>query len=66
MKAHNCYSCNKENLTKDEIGLSKKLLGADKKFFYCLECLAEQLEVDTEYLIEMIINYRDGGCTLFQ
>ena len=65
MKNIICYSCNKENLTKDEIGLSKKFLGREKKVFYCLECLAEHLEVEIEYLIEKIKSFRDEGCSLF-
>lgn len=40
-----CYVCGKEHLSKDEIGITKKLLGKNEKKMYCLSCLAERLEV---------------------
>lgn len=61
----NCYVCGKENLSKNEIGLTKKLLDKNSKRFYCLDCLAEYLEVDTEFLLEKIEEFKTQGCTLF-
>ena len=40
-----CYVCGKNPISKDEIGLTKKLIGKDSKKFYCLNCLADYLEV---------------------
>ncbi len=60
-----CYVCGKENLSKDEIGLTKKLLSKNAKTYYCLDCLAEYLEVDTLFLIEKIEEFRAQGCDLF-
>ena len=60
-----CYVCGKENLSKNEIGLTKKLLSKNTKNYYCLDCLAEYLEVDTEFLIEKIAEYKAQGCKLF-
>jgi len=60
-----CYVCGKENLSKNEIGLTKKLLSKNTKVFYCLDCLADYLEVDAEYLIEKIEEYKMQGCDLF-
>ena len=49
-----CYVCGKEELSKNEIGLTRKLLDKASKRFYCLDCLAEYLEVDTEFLLVKI------------
>lgn len=65
MKDKVCYVCNKENLSKNEIGLTKKLLSRDAKINYCLDCLAEYLEVDIEFLLEKIEEFKDQGCELF-
>lgn len=60
-----CYVCGKDNLRKDEIGLTKKLLDKNAAYFYCIDCLAEQLEVDTEFLLAKIEDFKEQGCTLF-
>lgn len=60
-----CYVCGKENLSKNEIGLTKKLLSKDAKTYYCLDCLAEYLEVDLEFLKEKIAEFKAQGCELF-
>jgi biotin operon repressor len=60
-----CYICEKESLTKDEIGLIKKLLDKNSKRFYCINCLAEYLEVDTEILLAKIEEFKEQGCSLF-
>lgn len=65
MKGKVCYVCGKDNLNKDEIGLTKKLLNKDAKTYYCLNCLAEYLEVDTELLIEKVEEFKAQGCDLF-
>ena len=65
MKKKNCYSCEKETLSKNEIALTKKLLDKDSKRFYCLDCLAEYLEVDTEFLLAKIEEFKEQGCDLF-
>jgi len=60
-----CYVCGKVNLSKNEIGLAKKLLERNTKHFYCLDCLAEYLEVDTEFLLERVDEFKTQGCILF-
>lgn len=60
-----CYACGKENLSKNEIGLTKKLLSKNAKTYYCLDCLAEYLEVDSVFLIEKIEEFKVQGCDLF-
>ena len=62
----NCYVCGKENLSKDEVGLTKKLIGKKTNKFYCIPCLAEYLEVTEEELLDKIEEFKNEGCTLFQ
>lgn len=61
-----CYVCGKQELSKDEIGITKKLLGKNSKQFYCLSCLAEYLEVTEDELKDKIEEFKDEGCTLFK
>lgn len=61
-----CCSCGKENLTKDEIGLTKKLINKKAVSFYCIDCLAEYLEVTTDELLDKIEEFKEEGCTLFK
>lgn len=60
-----CYICEKEALNKNEIGLTKRLLDKDSKRFYCLDCLADCLEVDIEFLLAKIEEFKEQGCKLF-
>lgn len=61
-----CYVCGKNDLSKDEIGLTKKLIDKEAKVFYCIECLAEQLEVTVEELENKLADFKAEGCTLFK
>lgn len=61
-----CYICGKTSLTKDEIGLTKKLINNKATSFYCIDCLAEYLEVTTEELEAKIEEFKEEGCTLFK
>ena len=65
MTAKKCYVCGKTPLTKNEIGLSKKLIGKKTEKFYCIDCLAEYLEVTTEELLAKIEEFKNEGCKLF-
>lgn len=60
-----CYVCEKE-LSRNEIGLTKKLLDKKTNNFYCLACLAEYLEVTEEELLAKIEEFKEEGCTLFK
>ena len=60
-----CCECDKV-LNKDEIGISKKLLGRDNRELFCLGCLAEYLDVTTDDLLEKIEQFKEEGCRLFQ
>ena len=66
MKHETCKSCYKEPLSKDEIGLCKKLLGDDDDGFLCVECLASYLECTVENLLDKVEEFKDEGCELFQ
>lgn len=59
-----CCECDKA-LKKDEVALSKKLLGTDIEDFYCLDCLASYLECSTDDLRIKIQEFKEEGCTLF-
>ena len=59
MKKITCIACGKESLVRNEIGINKKLLGESIAHFYCLDCLAEYLEVTEEFLEECIECYRN-------
>lgn len=55
-----------QNLTKNTIGINKKLLGEDIDDFYCISCLAEYLEVTEDDLNDKIEEFREEGCKLFE
>ena len=66
MDERKCYVCGKTPLTKDEIGLTKKLINKKAASFYCLSCLAEYLEVTEEELLAKVEEFKNEGCTLFK
>jgi len=61
-----CVSCGIEGLSKDIIGINKKLLGTEVENFFCIECLAEYLDATVEELEEKIEEFKEQGCTLFK
>ncbi len=65
MNSKKCYVCGKEPLSKDEVGLSKKLIDKKTTQFYCLTCMAEYFEVEEEELLAKIEQFKEEGCTLF-
>lgn len=60
-----CYVCGKENLSKNEVGIVKKMIDKKSTVFYCLPCLAEYFEVTEDELIAKIEEFKEEGCTLF-
>lgn len=66
MKTKKCYVCGKDPLTKDEIGITKKLIDANAATFYCMQCLADYLEVTEEELLAKIEEFKSEGCALFK
>lgn len=65
MKSITCISCGKESLTKDEIGINIKLLGEQIELYYCLDCLAEYLDVTIQDILDKIEEFKEDGCKLF-
>lgn len=59
-----CQQCGRE-LSRDEIGLSCKLISRDRKTCLCLDCLGNRFRVSREQLTDMIEHFRRAGCTMF-
>lgn len=66
MKKISCVACALEDLPKNTIGINKKLLGTDIENYYCLDCLADYLDVTVEELLEKIEEFKEEGCKLFE
>jgi hypothetical protein len=64
-KQINCTYCGKEKLSKDDIGLNKKLIHPQTERMMCLTCLAAYFETTEEELKEMIEGFKREGCALF-
>lgn len=65
MIGKHCIACGKEPLTKDEVGITIKLVGEKTTVFYCLDCLADYLGVTVEDICEKIEEFKEQGCKLF-
>ncbi len=66
MKKIDCVACGKENLSKNAVGINKKLLGTNIENFYCIDCLAVYLDVTVDELLEKIEEFKEEGCKLFE
>ena len=55
-----------EDLDKNTIGLNKKILGDNIEYFYCMDCLADYLDVTVEELLDKIEEFKEEGCKLFE
>lgn len=60
-----CLLCGQHPINKDEYAICIKLLGENIENFYCLNCLAEYLEVTTEDILDKIEEFKSEGCNLF-
>lgn len=61
----NCTFCDKEKLSKNEVGLNRKLINRQIERMMCLTCLAAYLETTGDDLKEMIKGFKRQGCALF-
>jgi len=61
-----CRVCEKKPLSKNEIGLNKKLVHRELKEFFCIACLADYFEISVDDLMEKIEEFKQQGCTLFE
>ena len=52
-------------LSRDEIGLTKKLINRGCTEFLCYHCLAKHFQVAVEDLRRKVAEFREMGCTLF-
>ncbi len=60
-----CIACGKTDLTKNEIGINIKLLGEKTEAYYCMDCLADYLEVSVQDILDKIEEFKEEGCKLF-
>lgn len=60
-----CAICNNVSLTKNEIGLCKKLLGEQIDDCFCIYCLADYLDTTVDELKSKIEDFKEQGCVLF-
>ncbi len=59
-----CKSCGKP-LSRDEIGLHKKLVSRGATDFWCIGCLSAHFHIPVLLLEEKIAQFKKDGCTLF-
>lgn len=64
-KQLDCAYCGKEKLSKDEIGLCKKLIHSQVEQMMCMKCLSDYFEITEEDLEEIIEKFKQQGCSLF-
>lgn len=60
-----CCCCSKVNLSRNEVGITKKLLGEKSTQFYCLSCLANYLGASEQDILDKIQEFKENGCKLF-
>lgn len=59
-----CTSCHAP-LTKDDIGLHRKLVNRAATEFMCIKCLAAYFGITEKQCRELIDNFRAAGCSMF-
>jgi hypothetical protein len=59
-----CCECDR-NVSKEEVALSRKMLGRDIEHFFCVDCFAEYWECSADDLRIKIQEFREQGCALF-
>lgn len=60
-----CAYCDEKELSKDDIGLNRKLIHRKIERMMCLTCLAAYFETTEGELKEMIERFKRQGCALF-
>lgn len=64
-KQIDCSYCEREKLSKDEIGLNKKAIHPHLERMMCLACMAAYFETTEEELRGKIEQFKRQGCVLF-
>ena len=59
-----CKTCGRE-VTRDEVGLTKKLINRGATEFLCMTCLAEKFDMTEAECQTLIDHFREAGCHLF-
>lgn len=59
-----CRSCHSP-LSRDEAGLTRKLINRGCTEFLCYDCLAKHFRVSVDLLKEKVEHFREMGCMLF-
>ena len=65
MKKIPCRVGHKYPLSKNEIGINKKLIDPDTSEFFCISCLSNYLECTIDDINDKIEEFKEQGCTLF-
>ena len=65
MVEERCQKCGKE-LSKDEIGLHKKLFNRAADSFLCISCSAAYFGVSVALLEKKVQQFKEMGCVLFK
>ena len=60
-----CIRCG-QLVSRDEIGLTKKLINRGTTEWLCYGCMSEHFSVTVELLREKVEQFREMGCTLFE
>ncbi len=60
-----CCVCGKKPLSKDEIGLNKKLIAPEPTKYYCLDCMSDYLDVSIGDLYDKIQKFKEAKCIHF-
>lgn len=64
-KIEKCCICGATPLSRDVVGINKKLRSPKIDQFYCFACLADYIGVDVETILAKIEQFKEEGCTLF-
>ena len=59
-----CINCSKE-LTKNDIGMHKKMVNRGAREFMCIPCLSKYFHIPEEAIYKKIDYFKKMGCTLF-
>lgn len=61
-----CAWCDAPIVSKDVIGINRKLISTDTHIFYCLPCFADYCGCTEEDLEAKIEQFKSEGCKLFE
>lgn len=65
VKKISCVHCDNKKLSRNEIGLNKKLIHRRIEQMMCMTCMATYFETTEEEMEEMVERFKQQGCELF-